>query len=318
MDDAPPAASTTDRWWRRPDPMWLVAAVAVLPIVVHVVRYLVDGAAPIGDAAYFTVRSVDVGTRHHPLLGAWSSGSAALTAPVNNLGPLQLDLLAPFTKVAPFAGTFVGIAAMNAAAVVGVGAAARRVGGRGMAMVALATISVVTWSLGSFLLVDARQQHALMLPFGCLLFLCWVVTAGDRAAAPFAVLTGSLIVQTHLSYLFPVVAVAVTTVTVAVIGWWRSRRAVDPPASTRWYVGPTAISVVVLAVCWVQPLIDQLWGRGNMRNLLGAADEGKPGPGLGRGLRILATVLTDPSAWGREGFARFDPAFRLVGTGRAA
>ena len=54
---------------------------------------------PIGDAAYFTVRSRDVLTSHSPLLGAWSSGSAVVGVPVNNLGPLQLDLLAPFTKI---------------------------------------------------------------------------------------------------------------------------------------------------------------------------------------------------------------------------
>ena len=56
---------------------------------------------PVGDAAYFTVRSADVLTAHHPLLGAWSSGSSVVGVPVNNLGPLQLDVLAPFTKLSP-------------------------------------------------------------------------------------------------------------------------------------------------------------------------------------------------------------------------
>ena len=79
---------------------------------------------PVGDAAYFTVRSRDVLTAHHPLLGAWSSGSSVVGVPVNNLGPLQLDLLAPFTKVAPYLGTGIGAALANAAARDG------RVGGR--------------------------------------------------------------------------------------------------------------------------------------------------------------------------------------------
>ena len=54
---------------------------------------------PTGDDAYFTVRSRDVLTAHHPLLGAWSSGSLDLETPINNLGPIQLDLLAPFTRL---------------------------------------------------------------------------------------------------------------------------------------------------------------------------------------------------------------------------
>ena len=81
---------------------------------------------PVGDAAYFTVRSRDVLTAHHPLLGAWSSGSSVVGVPVNNLGPLQLDLLAPFTRVAPYLGTGIGAALANAAAVTAVWVAARR------------------------------------------------------------------------------------------------------------------------------------------------------------------------------------------------
>ena len=66
---------------------------------------------PTGDDAYFTVRSRDVLTDHHPLLGAWSSGSLDLANPINNLGPMQLDLLAPFTKVAPMGGTAIAVGA---------------------------------------------------------------------------------------------------------------------------------------------------------------------------------------------------------------
>ena len=68
----------------------------------------------------------DVLTAHHPLLGAWSSGSSVVGVPVNNLGPLQLDLLAPFTKLSPDLGTAIGSALINAASVVIVWLAARR------------------------------------------------------------------------------------------------------------------------------------------------------------------------------------------------
>ena len=55
---------------------------------------------------------------HHPLLGAWSSGSLDLETPINNLGPTQLDLLAPFTRFTPMGGTAIAVALINIAAIV--------------------------------------------------------------------------------------------------------------------------------------------------------------------------------------------------------
>ena len=125
---APSSAQGRNRAGRRPvAPVeWLALAVALTPFAVAVVRAGLRHWMPVGDAAYFTVRSRDVFTAHHPLLGAWSSGSSVVGVPVNNLGPLQLDLLAPFTRVAPYLGTGIGAALANAAAVTAVWVAARR------------------------------------------------------------------------------------------------------------------------------------------------------------------------------------------------
>ena len=101
----------SDVRWRS----WFAVAMLVLalaPIVATVVRAIVVGWVPIFDAGYFTVRSRDVLTADHPWLGAWSSASVTLDATVRNLGPLQLDLLAPFTKVDPYWGTAVGVGAV--------------------------------------------------------------------------------------------------------------------------------------------------------------------------------------------------------------
>ena len=104
---------------RRPHPLELLGLVAaIVPTAVAVVRAAAIDWMPVGDAADFTVRSRDVLTDHHPLVGAWSSGSAVVGVAVNNLGPLQLDLLAPFTKVSPYLGTAAGAAFLNAASVV--------------------------------------------------------------------------------------------------------------------------------------------------------------------------------------------------------
>ena len=110
---------------------------SALPIAVAAVRAAASDWVPTGDDAYFTVRSRDVLTRHHPLLGAWSSGSVDLDTPINNLGPLQLDLLAPFTRWTPMGGTAIGVAVINIAAVVAIAWIVRRAGGRGAVLPAM-------------------------------------------------------------------------------------------------------------------------------------------------------------------------------------
>ena len=132
---------------------------ASLPFVVAVVRAAVTDWMPVGDAAYFTVRSGDVLTSHHPLSARGRRVRPVVGVPVNNLGPLQLDVLAPFTKVSPYVGTAVGSALINAASVVDrvvrrqAACSARRSSSRVM----VGTILFVA-SLGLSWLIDARQQ----------------------------------------------------------------------------------------------------------------------------------------------------------------
>ena len=97
--------------WRRLR-VWGPVVAVCLPILWAAVRAAAGRWLPVGDDAYFTERSRDVLTSHHPLLGAWSSGSVDLETPINNLGPTQLDLLAPFTRFTPHGGTAVGVAVM--------------------------------------------------------------------------------------------------------------------------------------------------------------------------------------------------------------
>jgi len=104
----------------------IALAAAVLPTVVMVLRAATEGWVPLFDAAYFTVRSRDVATSHNPVVGAWSMGSREVGSWLNNLGPLQLDVLAPFTKVDPYWGTAAGVAATNIVAIVGVWLVSRR------------------------------------------------------------------------------------------------------------------------------------------------------------------------------------------------
>ena len=146
------------------------------------------GWVPLFDAAYFTVRSRDVATAHNPLVGAWSMGSREVGAWINNLGPLQLDVLAPFTKLDPYWGIAAGVAATNIAAIVGVWLASRRIVGPIGVVGAMAATVLLELNEGSLMLIEARQQLALVLPMWCTLWLAAAAWTGRAWALPWLAL----------------------------------------------------------------------------------------------------------------------------------
>ena len=269
---------------------WLALAATVVPFVVAVVRAAIQHWMPIGDAAYFTARSRDVLTSHTPLLGAWSSGSAVLAVPVNNLGPMQLDLLAPFTKTMPYLGTAIGSALINLGCIVAVWYSARRLFNPARVVWAMAGTLLFMATLGLSWLIDARQQFAMVLPFYALLWLTAAMWNGASAAVPIGLAVGTLTVQTHFTYAYQGVIVTF----IGVIGWvvasW--------PEPRQRRVRTAGIAAGVLLVLWIQPLVDQLWGTGNLGNVLGPAREGQSeAAGLRVGIQLLAGGALEPPFW---------------------
>ena len=297
---------------------YVAVAAAIVPVLTALVRALASGWTPIGDNAYFTVRAGDVLTRHHPLLGAWSSGSAAVDSSVNNLGPLQLDLLAPFVKLGPAAGTAVSVVAINVASIVVIAYAANRLTGRRGAIVAMVGTASLTWAMGSALLVEPRQHHAMVLPFMCFLVLVWAVAADHSWALPGAVLSGSLVLQSHLSYALLVPALSLWAL--AWCAWWGLRAHRDPDAWPVWLARTRRHGLVALAIAimsWIQPLIDQFFGQHNLSDVLGSSGQGDT-PGLASAARMTASVLALPPWWFRPSFSQFHPELSLPGSAAAA
>ncbi len=297
--EGPPAA------WR-----WALRAVPLVPIVVAVVRALGRGWFPIGDDALLTLRAADVFTRHHPLLGSWTSASLALGTDVNNPGPLYDDVLAPFMWLIgrPFgyaAGVAVGVGAVNAAAALGVALVGARLGGWRAERWLLVLVGALTWSMGSELLYDIWQPHALLLPFTLVVVLTVAVAAGDRALAPLWIGVLSLVVQTHIGYAYVAAALfALVLVT-----------AVRDPAARRDRRGQLWVAAVAV-VAWAQPLWEQLFGegRGNLARLASSAGGGEHTIGTANAVRLLGAVLVVPPGWTRWGFADAVPAAPLEST----
>jgi len=128
---------------------WVGFVVCLVPIVVSFARAFKSDWRPVYDSAYFSTRALDVLTQHHPFVGSWSTFGAVLDESVNNIGPLQLLLLAPFSHLYPLVGAAVGVAVVNVLAVFAVWRASRSLfGSRGVIPVMAAT-AVLQMSFGA-------------------------------------------------------------------------------------------------------------------------------------------------------------------------
>ncbi len=301
---APPAepATTTTRWSR----LWmLTVALAILPIVVAVVRSILDHWVPVGDDAYFVLRSRDVFSSHIPFLGTWTSASLSTGRDINNPGPLFFDALAvPVTVFGGAAGVAIGTGLLNVLSVLGIAWCAFRRGGGLLVATAMLATSILTWSMGSLLLFDPWQPHALLLPFLCFVFVAWSLACGDLAALPWAVGLASLITQTHLTYVVLVGALSAWGVVGLVLVTRRRHRTEPvPPDDRRRTVRVLGIAAVVAVVAWVQPVFEQLFRDGNLSGLAASGSgSGEHLLGPRHAVQVMANVLSIPPFWSRSGF----------------
>jgi hypothetical protein len=283
--------------------------VALLPIAVAAVRAIARGWIPTEDNAFFPIRARDVFTHDHmPLLGVWSSASQTSGFDFNHPGPLLFDLGAlPVRLFGGSVGTVVAIALINGLSVAGIIIFAYRRGGPLLGTLAAAATATLCWTMGSEVLYEPWNPHSVLLPFLFFLVLVWSVTCGDLLALPFAAGAGSLVVQSHLSYalLVPVLGLVGVFGLVLHLRVDRRRDAKDSraPRQGPWY---GAIAGVVLAVCWIQPLIEQFTsdGDGNLTLLVRSARESRaPTSGLSFGAQAVASVVALPPLWFRPSFS---------------
>jgi hypothetical protein len=283
----------------------LSVVVALVPVAVATTRAIHNGWIPTEDNALWAIRSRDLfSLTHLPLVGSWSSVSLSVKTLVNHPGPLYFDVLAvPARLFEPGAGVAFGVALVNTLCIVGIAVFAHRRGGALLGTIAMATTAALCWAMGSELLFDPWGPHAVMLPFLFFLVLVWSMTCGDLLALPFAVGVGSLVVQTHLSYVLLVPLLGAWGILGLAVALGRERRQTPGAWSDRRRraLRYSVVGGVVLAVCWIQPLIEQFTsdGRGNITRLVDSARSPADTIGFGFGTRVLATVVSLPPWWFR-------------------
>jgi hypothetical protein len=279
----------------------LALAIVVVPIVVATSRALLSGWLPLGDHGILLVRARDVGTSHHPLLGSWTSASVEAGQHINNPGPLYFDVIAlPIKLLGPWVGLATGVMAVNLAAVVFAVIVAGRLAGRVAMLTVAAAIATLEWSIGSDLLFDVWQPNALLLPAVAFVVACWGLATGRLWFLPVAVGIGSLLVQTHLSYVY---LVTITIAGAAVLALVHLRTSKSEGGRSTW-TWPLGVTLAVVVVAWIQPVIEQFTasGRGNLARLVDVSQQDTERLGLSLGVRLLAEVLAVPPFWARPSY----------------
>jgi hypothetical protein len=303
IPDPPPAArggpgEPRHRLRALPTPARVLAVVAavllLVPVGASLLRAVDQGWVPSNDEALIVLRSFDVLGQDRPLVGQPSTaGQYAADHPARHPGPIEFYLLAvPVRVLGPTWGTLLTVALITGAAVLLTAWAAFRRAGPVVGLGAVALVAAVMWSTGTAVLTDPISSNVGGYPLlaGCAL--AWALWGDDRRLWPVAVAVWSFATQQHLAVLGPTGVVAAWGVLGAVVTTVRARHQVGRLASAlRW----GAASVAIGFVCWLPPLVDQLFGDGNLAYILGfSGSEDRDTLGLVPGLRAVGRALGWP------------------------
>ena len=186
-------------------------AVLVLPFVIVLIGLPGRRFVPSGDEASILYRIEQVGTRHTPLVGVYSTRGWA------HPGPILYYLLAIPYRLSggqPLAA-LAGACLLGLACVVLAGYLAyRRRRWAGLAVFAASTATLL-YGLRPETLLQIWNPDVPLMPYLAFCFALWGVAERDFVVLPAAVLLSSAIVQMHVSYL-PLVVVGALS---AVAGW---------------------------------------------------------------------------------------------------
>ena len=294
------------------DPWWVAGlCVLALGVAVHAVSAVRGGWIPSGDDGFWSIMSRSVFSDHPPLLGSSSSGGLLDGDGYHHLGPLGFYLLAPFVAVFGSIGVALGAATINAVSLVIAAVAVRSGAGRRAGWFVLWGGALLSWTMGSELLVDPWNPHLATLPLWCGLGCAWAVLCGRRWWAVPGVVALSLSLQTHLS--FVAVAGLVALVTLVACTYWCRRAWQEPrepdepddPGDGRRIAGvpaawaPLCGAIAAGLIANLATLIQQFFGAGpgNLTLALGGSAAQEDPIGVVGGARALSQPLLSPVNW---------------------
>jgi len=223
-----------------------VTLVALAPVIAVLIQRWGRVYVPVGDQAILDLRIRDVWTfsSDTPLTGPYSRFGW------NHPGPTMYYLVALFSGLARQQAwaSLVGNVLLQGAAVVWTARLSWKSGGLRWTIPWLAVITLSYWATGPWIFQQLWNPY-LPFPFFTLLLLqAWVVGSGDGRRLVGMAFVGSFLVQTHVGYAVPVVAVTIWALVRLLMAEHRAGRTVR-----RWSLWWPPL--LVLAVLWTVPLV---------------------------------------------------------------
>lgn len=268
----------------------------ILPVAVTLV--VVDAGDrwyPSGDFSH-TELLLRALPRHPPLVGVAARVGDITGTQGSTPGPSMAYLLTPVYWLlgrTSFA-MLVSVAVLHAAGIAVAVWIARRLGGRETGLAVAVALALTVRSLAPVFFVEPWNVWVPVFAFAAFLLAIWAVAGGRPGWLVPAVAIGVHCVQTHISYLVPVVGLLGLSVVRLV--WLRVRtERLGGRRLARW----GAIAVGVGVIGWIPPIVEQLRHKpGNLRMIFDEfSDPGEPYVGLGAAFRALAGELNLAGGW---------------------
>jgi hypothetical protein len=260
--------------------------VAEVPLFVIAALQIARGWVPTSDDAVIAWRTWSVFSGPLPLDGQFTQISAAAHHPAFDLGPLQYYLLAVPDRIDPVHGILWGSALVMAAFAALAIEAAWSAASTAAGVVTAAALAVMTATL-----VESSVNLAWNPSLGAYAFAATVVPAiavakGRFGWLPVAVGTGSVAVQSHVSFVLPSLAALVVGL---VLGILEVRRLPLRALSVAGAVG---------LACFLAPLVQEITGHpGNWSVVAGNIGHFGKTVGLGAGFRGVGAATSIPPSW---------------------
>lgn len=241
--------------------------VLVAPLVVALVAAARPRWYPVQDLAQYELRVRDVGGRHTPLIGL-AGRIGPWYDPGSHPGPLSFWMLAPVYRLlgSTSAALIASAISLHALALGLVLWMAKRRGGITLVVVLTGALAVLTRFYGPNVFIEPWNPYLPVTWWLVLLVAVWSVVDGDVAMVVPAVVAGTFCAQTHLPYVGLVGglgAFLLVPLGLSVGQAWRADDRDTAGRTVRWTVGAAVLGVLL----WIPPVIDEIWGQGNLTRI---------------------------------------------------
>ena len=299
--ELPDPAAPSAMGWRCGIPQWFVAVLRALPWLLAGAGITIVGFVearghwlPTGDNAMITSFSLDL-FDHPPLLGMPTSLSNRTGVPVRHPGPLPFWLIGGPARAfgAPGHGVLLASVGIHLGSVALAAFAAWSLRPRLVApLTGTLCGGLILWSLSNGSVAQPFNPLLAVLSAFASLLGAWAVVSGRTERLWVFVLAGSVAGQAHVTFL-PLIAVVSLLVVVAVALHLRRASMADRRRTLLRSVLPAVLAGLL---CWSGPIIDQLFGHGNLF-ALARGTGGGPSAGWRYGLARVVDVSSFRPLW---------------------